>query len=117
MVGTLSDWMSEASGLPPGSVEDALRLTELELWHEDREWVALTRGFPREWHPSREAAEASPWAQTIEHVPGGTWLVMAGDQYVFSSPSREEAEGFLFGVLAGSHFAHASAAPDWLSAH
>ena len=115
-MGTLSYWMSEVSGLPAGSVDDAVRLTELELRHEEGEWVAVTHGFPREWHPSRDAAQRSPWAKTVEHVPGGTWLVMTGDQYVFSSPSREEAEGFIFGVLAGSHFAHGSAAPDWLAA-
>jgi hypothetical protein len=40
---------------------------------------------------------------------------MAGDQYVFSSLSREEVEGFLFGVLAGGHFGHGPA-PDWLGA-
>lgn len=106
--------MSEASGLPPGALDKALRLTNLELWHEDGEWVTVTNGFPREWHSSREAAERSAWAQRIDHVPGGTWLVMGGDQYVFSSPSREEVEGFIFGVLAGSHFAHEGTAPDWL---
>jgi hypothetical protein len=39
---------------------------------------------------------------------------MTGDQYVFSSPSRDEVEGFVFGVLAGSNFAH-QGGPDWLS--
>jgi hypothetical protein len=113
-VGKLSYWISEGSGLEPGSIDDALRRTGLELWHEEGEWVTVAYGFPREWHKTRDAAEKSAWAERIDHVPGGTWLVMTGDQYVFSSPSRDEVEGFVFGVLAGSNFAH-QGGPDWLS--
>ena len=74
-----------------------LRLTGLRLWHEDGEWVAVTQGFPTEWHEFREAAERSVWAQTVDQVPGSAWLGMTGDKYVFSSASREEAEGSNFG--------------------
>jgi len=113
--------MSEASKLPPGSVKEALQRSELELAYEDGEWVVIVSGFPREWHQTREGAvaSASRWARhqksaSVEQVPGGTWLVMAGDQYVFSSSSRGEAEGFVFGVLVGNDMAH-SGAPNWLA--
>ena len=107
----------------PGSLEDALRVTKLELDHEEGEWVVVVAGFPREWHNSREGAEnkASEWnglatarEVSVEHVPGGTWLVMAGDQFVFSSPSRDEAAGFVFGVIVGNAWAYERSAPRWL---
>ena len=120
-MGTISYWMSEPSSLAPGSVDEALRRSGLELWHEDGEWVVIVSGFPIEWHRTREAAEESvshwarPWRPaSVEHVPGGTWLVMSGDQYYFSSPSREEAEGFVHGVLVGNAFAHIGE-PNWLA--
>lgn len=31
----------------------------------------------------------------------GGWLVLTGDQALFRSPSREEVEGFLFGLAVG----------------
>ncbi len=101
--------MSE-SVLRPGSLEDALELTGLTLEHEEGDWVLLLRGYPREWHASEESAQASvaTWSHmepSVVHVPGGAWLVMAGDQYVFSSPSRQAAEGFIFGVVAGERTA------------
>ncbi len=123
-MGTISYWMSEASRLPPGSVADAIRPSELEIKHEDGEWVVVVRGFPQEWHQTQEAAErsASKWAAGhlcqgdayVEHVPGGTWLVLTGDQYVFSSSMRAEVEGFVFGVLVGNDMAH-NGAPRWLA--
>jgi hypothetical protein len=56
-VGTLSFWMSEASGLAAGSTDGVLSLTILELWHEDGKWVAVSGGSAREWHRCRKAAE------------------------------------------------------------
>ncbi len=110
-MGTISYWMLEASGMPPGALDEALRRTQLELVHEDGEWVVLVKGFPREWHETREAAEraANRWKGSVEHVPGGTWLVLTGDQYLFSSPSLPETQGFIFGVIVGNDMAHAGA--------
>jgi hypothetical protein len=106
---SISYWMSEGV-LRPGSLADALELTGLTLEHEDGDWVLLLRGYPREWHTSEESAQASAarWGRmepSVMHLPGGAWLVMAGDQYLFSSPSRQEAEGFVFGVVVGERTA------------
>ena len=62
--------------------------------------------FPREWHESQAEAEeaAQRWQNmepTVEHAPGPTWLVYNGDQYEFTSTSREEAEGFVHGIAVG----------------
>ena len=35
---------------PPGALEEALRMTDMAVRHEDGEWVAISDGFPWEWH-------------------------------------------------------------------
>jgi len=68
--------------------------------------VLSLEGFAREWLDTQEEAteRAREWSHmepTIEHASGPTWMVFGGDQYVFTSTSREEAESFVFGVAVG----------------
>lgn len=113
-MGTVSDWMTaslqglERSTNHPGpmTIEEALSSTELVIKRADEEWVLSLHSFPREWHETEEEAQsaAEQWSHmepTIEHVSGPTWLVFGGDQNIFTSTSREEAESFVFGVAVG----------------
>lgn len=92
------------------SIEEALGLTELTIRREDGEWILYLEGFPREWLLTKDEADerAPSWRHmkpVVQHAAGPTWLVFGGDQYLFSGSSREEAEGFVFGVAVGQAIA------------
>jgi hypothetical protein len=116
-MGMISDWMTGSLRHPepslertvPLSLEDALEATDLTLHEAHGQWVLSLNGFPREWLETQEEARrrAQEWSHmepTIEHVSGPTWMLFAGDQYVFTATSREEAESFVFGVAVGQFF-------------
>jgi hypothetical protein len=113
-MGSISDWLTGSvreldgfvDGTGPLTLAEVLAATDLAIERVDERWVLLLQGFPREWQGTQEEAEeaARRWNHmepTIEHAPGPTWLVFTGDQYEFSSTSKDEAEGFVFGVAVG----------------
>ena len=90
----------------PLSLDVALTGLGLNMERTDGRWVLLLEGFPREWHETEaEATEAAQrWQDmepTVEHASGPTWLVYGGDQYLFTSTSKEEADGFVQGIAVG----------------
>ncbi len=81
-------------------------MTGFTLHQAAGQWVLSLERFPREWLQTQEEAteRAREWSHmepNIEHVSGPTWMVFGGDQYVFTSTSRQEAESFVFGVAVG----------------
>jgi hypothetical protein len=107
MTGSLQNLERSLNPRTPMTSKEVLALADLVLWKEDKEWVPLLEGFPREWHETMNEAKAAAkrWGSgmtpTIEHASGPTWLVFGGDQCLFTSTSREEADSFIFGVAAG----------------
>ena len=113
-MGTISYWMTDsvleterfAGRGRPLSIEEALAALGLTIERVDARWVLLLQGLPREWHETEAEADAAAqrWHHmqpTVEHAQGPTWLVYGGDQYVFTSTSKEEVEGFVYGVAVG----------------
>jgi hypothetical protein len=66
-------------------------------------WAVCDRGRPQFWRESRQEAErlAAGHSWTVSYFEE-IWLVNAGDQYLFTAPTQQEAEGFIFGMLAYS---------------
>jgi hypothetical protein len=113
-MGRYSYWISGLTDIE--TVDDAIERLDfgkldVERWNlslEVREhvWAVCNRGKPQFWRASREEAEAIaerpspiPWDVTyFEEV----WLVITGDQYIFTASTRAEAEGFIFGMLGYS---------------
>jgi hypothetical protein len=114
LMGMISHWMTDSvlelepfvAASRPLSLAAALTILGLRIERVDDRWVLFLQGFPREWHATETEAvgAAQRWQQmepTIELTSGPTWLVYGGDQYLFSSTSREEAEGFVQGIAVG----------------
>lgn len=107
-MGAISYWQSSAvaPSVGPIPIDRALQLADVKVWHEPGQWMLLLQGFPREWHATRDSAEAAArrWDHmepSVAYAPDGGWLVFTSDQYAFSSESRQEAEGLVFGLLCG----------------
>jgi hypothetical protein len=116
-MGIISYWMTDSlkkaerstAQATPMTIEDVLRGTDLAIWRADERWVLSLQGFPREWHETEEEAReaADRWNRmepSVEHTSGPTWLAFTGDQFVFTSTSKEEVENFVFGVAVGRFF-------------
>jgi len=110
-VGRYSYWIDDLES--DRTADDAATMLDAEdfgisIDHLDDVWAVSDKGRPQFWMSTRDEAES------IANRPGSTdrsvehfqrvWRVCIGDQYIFTTLDRAEAEGFVFGMAAHMHF-------------